>query len=409
MIVDAKTLPVAEEVEEELPKPPQLIGVVTEGRHPSVVFDEFIEGQPESEIDHPMRPEDPFCIQYTSGTTGKPKGVIASHLARIASATAAMEDFPIQHTDVLAVTTPLCHAAGLFTWFQPAMLAGATAVLMPGWHPEEFIQAVDRHQVTGAFVVPVQLRMLLDDPAFSARKLTSLQKIACGGAPASEELLSRAEAALPTTAIIQAYGSTEAGHVLCQHSEGRRRRPGSLGRPGSRFELKVFLGPGRPAAPGEVGELALRGPNLMHGYFEEPDETAAYFKSADGWGWTGDLGYADEEGIVTLVGRSKELIISGGMNIYPAELEDILTAHPDIAECAAFGVPDDHWGELPAAAVVLRAGAEVSDSEIIEYCAERVARFKRVRFVKFLESLPRTQSGKVKRKQLKERFARERS
>jgi acyl-CoA synthetase (AMP-forming)/AMP-acid ligase II len=205
---------------------------------------------------------------------------------------------------------------------------------------------------------------------------------------------------LPDVDLVIAYGSTETGHVISQQPRERSVKPGSLGRIGPRYRLKVFTAPGDEAAPGEIGEIATFGPHLLDGYLGEDAETAAYFKSGDGWGWTGDLGFIDKDGVVTLAGRAKDLIISGGINVYPAEIETPLMTHPDVADCAAFGLPDEKWGELPAAAVVLRPEAQAGERDLIDHAARSLARFKRPRRIFFVAELPRTAGGKILRARL---------
>ena len=400
-IVDAKTKPTAEATFDELGVAPHLIDASG--------FDAFLEGHPETPVARTIRPEDPFCIQYTSGTTGHPKGVVLSHRSRILSAVAAVEEIPLHAEDILAVTTPLCHAAGIFTWFQPALLAGATCIFLRGWSPKELIAQVAAHGITGAFMVPSQIAMLLEelnrDGLDRLDRLNGLQKVVYGGAPASQELLERVEAALPHVTFVQALGSTETGHLLCQTPEERRKNPLAVGKPGPRIEHCLFTEKGDVASPGEVGELAVRGPVLMEGYLDAPEETRAYFKSDDGWSFTGDLALADDEGVLTLVGRTKERILSGGINVYPTELEGMISEHPDVVECAVFAVPDEKWGELPAAAVVRRDGASVTEGELLDFAGERTARFKRVRYVFFVDELPKTARGKVKRNLLKKSYS----
>jgi len=252
-------------------------------------------------------------------------------------------------------------------------------------------------------MVPSQIAMLLDEGDFKG--LDGLRKIVYGGAATSQKLLERAEAALPHVTFVQALGSTETGHLLCQTPEERRKNPQAVGKPGPRIEHCLFTEKGEVASPGEVGELAVRGAVLMEGYLDAPEETRAYFKSDDGWGFTGDLALADDEGILTLVGRTKERILSGGINIYPAELESMLSEHPDVLECAVFAVPDKKWGALPAAAVVRRDGASVTEGELLDFAGERTARFKRVRYIFFVDELPKTGSGKVKRNLLKKNYS----
>lgn len=395
---------VFQEIKGQLEHAPEFIGIG--GDIPDGVrrYRDVVEGQAETPPEATVQPEDELCILYTSGTTGSPKGAVSSNRSRLVASTAAAEDIPITPDDVCAATIPLCHAAGLYSWFHPIMIGGACAVILEKWDPEQFMAAVEQHGITIAFVVPTQMAMLLDHPNFSAARMTSLKTFIYGGAPATEELLRRIEAALPTTNIVQAFGSTETSHVLCQHPEERRAKPGSLGKPGPRIEFSVYKTPGEPAAPGEEGEIVCRGPNMFDHYLDLPEETAAYYKSGDGWGWTGDLGTVDEDGVVTIVGRKKEVIISGGMNISPVELENAIEDHPAVASSAAFGIPDETWGELPAAAVILKSGVEATPEEIIAHAAGRIARFKRPRYLAIVDHMPQTASGKVQRTALKEQF-----
>ncbi|MDA0238844.1 MAG: class I adenylate-forming enzyme family protein [Proteobacteria bacterium] len=395
---------VYDQIKDELDHHPQFVGIGQGFPEGVLTYEDVVGNQPDTLPDVTIQPEDELCILYTSGTTGNPKGAVSSNRARLVASTAAAEDIPIGPDDVCAATIPLCHAAGLYSWFHPIIIGGACAVILEKWDPEQFMTAVERHKITIAFVVPTQMAMLLDHPNFSAARLKSLKTFIYGGAPATEELIRRAETAMPTTDIVQAFGSTETSHVLCQQPVERRAKPGSLGRPGPRIEFTVYKAPGEPAAPGEEGEIVCRGLNMFDYYLDLPEETAAYYKSGDGWGWTGDLGTVDEDGVVTLVGRKKEIIISGGMNISPVELENAIEDHPAVAACAAFGIPDETWGELPAAAVILKAGAQATSDEIMAHAAERVARFKRPRYLAIVDSMPQTLSGKVQRTALKEQF-----
>lgn len=403
-ICDANGYGVFQQVRADLASPPVPIGVGPGIPQGILTYESLLEGRPETDPGIEMSGDDPFCILYTSGTTGNPKGAIASHRARLTSAVAGVEDFPLYEDDIAAVTIPLCHAAGLYSWYQPNVIAGTTAVIMLKWDAGDFIAAAEKHAITSAFVVPAQLNMLLEHPDFNADRLKSLRMIAFGGAPATPELIARAERLLPHVDIVLAFGSTETGHLICLQPAERRAHPGTLGKPGHRIEMKIFKEPGVEAGTGEVGEICTKGRHLLQGYLNEPEQTAEYFKSGDGWGWTGDQGSRDENGLITLAGRSKEMIISGGMNIYPAEIENALADHPDIVDCACFGVPDKTWGELPACAVIKRPDTALSEHDVMDYSATKVARYKRLRSVVFVDTLPRTLSGKVQRHILKETY-----
>ena len=269
----------------------------------------------------------------------------------------------------------------------------------------EFIAGVERHSATGAFLVPAQISMLLDHPSFDASRLGSLRKLMFGAAPASPALIARAEAALPHVHFIQNFGQSETGPLITITAADRKRKPESIGRPSPLVEVGIFIEPGKPAAPGEIGQICARGVHVMQGYVNDPKETADYFRGGDdGWGWTGDLAFADEDGLITLVDRAKDMIISGGVNVYPAEIERVLDLHQEIVECAVFGVADERWGELPAVAVVRSGGSSLTADDITNYCDDRIARHKRPRRIEFIDALPRSAAGKVLRTILREQY-----
>jgi len=404
LFLDTPSFHVCKEVLKNFDHPPKIILLDGENQKDEDQFEPFIAGRSEETPNQPMSHNDPFAIQFTGGTTGIPKGAILSHCARLTSGTAAIEDFPLYQNDIAVVPVPLSHAAGLFTWFQPLVQVGATSVLMTRWSASEFIKLTEEHRITAGFMVPAQLAMLLDDPKFSPKKMTSLRFVAYGGAPAPKGLIERAEKALPGVRIVLAYGSTETGHVLCNQPETRKRKPKSLGRPGPHIVMGVFQSPGIETEVGIIGEITTTGEHLMLGYLGSEEQTKEFFRSEDGAGWSGDLGFMDEDGVFTLIGRSKEMIIAGGINIYPIEIETVLEEHPEIYESAVFALTDPVWGELPAAAVVLEPGSKLSCQEIIDYSSVHLADFKRLRFAVLVGSLPKTTGGKIQRKMLADRF-----
>ncbi len=371
-----------------------------------IAFEEMIEGMPGEDPGLALDSSDPGSITFTGGTTGLPKASLLTHAARSYWSRVAVHDFGLDENDVNMMAAPLYHAAGGFVWFQPTVSAGGASVLMTHWNVAAYIVEVERNGATGGFLVPAQIDMLLSDPAFEPNRLRSMKKLMFGAAPAPVALLARAEKALPWVAFIQNFGMTETGPLITQYPADRRRNPEALGRARDLIEAGVFTAPGVPAGPGEVGEIAARGVHLMREYVAEADETAAFFRSGDGWGWTGDLATIDADGQITLVGRVKDVIIAGGVNIYPAEIERVLAEHPHVLECAAFGVADERWGELPVAAVVAVDGAEVDANEVADYCAARLARHKRPRRIEVIDALPRSPAGKVLRTVLTEQFTR---
>jgi len=398
VVVDAATAAIAVTALPVLDARPKLI-CIDDVAVPGVLkFAEFLRGFPTSAPDVAVDPDAPGSVVFTGGTTGPPKAALSTQRARAVSAMAAVEDFSIASDVVAGFTVPLSHAAGLFTWFQPAVLAGCTGVIAPHWDPVLLMRLAERHGISMVFAVPAQLAMLLDHPDFAPARLRSLETIVLGGAPASRELIERAETAMPWLTCARAYGSSETGHLAAQRKADRERAYDGLNQPGGRLEIEVFKSPGVIAAEGEVGEVATRGPHLMSAYLDNPAATAEYFRSGatdDGWGWTGDLAMK-QAGYISLAGRAKDMILSGGYNVYPIELEEALQTHPDVVECAVFAMPDPTWGELPAAAVV-PSGAAPDAEAMMAHVGERVARHKRVRRIFFVDQIPRTPAGKVQR------------
>ena len=334
-------------------------------------------------------------IIFTGGTTGKPKAVLASQRARAISAMAGVEDFRVQSNQVAGYSVPFTHTAGLFSWFQPAILAGCSGIIIPKWEPISFMELVEAHGINVIFAVPSQLATLLDHPAFEPERLRSLQKIVFGGSPLSRNLIERAENLMPWLECARAYGSSETGHLAAQLKTDREVHYEGYNQPGGRLEIEIFKEPGVVALEGETGEIATRGAHLMLQYLDNNEANTAFFKSdiSDSqWGWMGDLAIKHKH-YFSVVGRSKHMILSGGLNIFPAELENILIDHPQVRDCVVFGIEDETWGELPAAAIVSN-NRNTDINAIMDFVAERVARYKRVRQIFVLDELQRTTAGK---------------
>ena len=360
-------------------------------------FDEALAAEPDRAPDREVDPGAPVAMTFTGGTTGGAKGAVVSHRARYVSAATTAREHRMTSEDVVGVVTPMFHAVGLMIWYQASILAGATSVIFRKWDPAEFVAATERYRISSVFLVPVQLRDLLRSPAFNRERLASLRNIGVGGAPTPPGLIAECREALPRCGYTDHYGQSETGPLTILKPPDTGAHVGTVGRAAAGVDLRIVDRDGVPVPPGTVGEIVARGPFLMEGYFGDEAETARYFR--DGWGWTGDLAKADADGFITLVGRSRELIISGGFNIYPAELETVLGAHPAVADCTVFGVPDERWGEAPVAYVVRETA--ISADDLIAYCAERLARYKRPRDVVFVEEVPRTASGKVRKPELR--------
>lgn len=370
----------------------------------AVSFEDFIKGQPATEPRVEIRDEDPVAITFTGGTTGFPKAVVVSHKARSATAYAAAVDFDIDERDVVISATPLFHTAGLFVWFVNAIMMGARVVTQGSWDTIEFMNIVEREGVTAAFLIPSQLNDLVSHPEFSLKKLATLKKMGYAGAPMSQALFQRIQGALPDVGFTENYGQSEVCPITIRRPWHPEDKAGSVGRPAFNVEVEVADSECNILPRGEVGEIVVRSEQAFDSYYDDPEQTAQAFRSDDGWIWTGDVGYVDEDGFVTLVDRAKDMLVSGGENIYPAELENVLYKHDAVVECAVFGIPHEHWGEVPAAHVVLAEGCDVTEEQLMDFCAEKIARFKRPRLVKFVESLPRTPVGKVQKVVLREEY-----
>ena len=371
-------------------------------------FDEFIAAHPATTPAVDLEERDPFCMTYTGGTTGRPKGVLCNHRARAVTAHTVMVEEAIDERDRVGIVTPLFHVAALNIMFQPAILAGATALFLPKWDPADFIDMIEREEMTANFMVPTQAAMLLNHEGFDAERLRSWRKVSFAGAPLPDWVQVELRKRLPDLAITQIYGQSEMGVIAVIRDWYLPEKLGSVGRQAYNVDIRVVDPDGNDVAPGEIGEVVSRGDNLMVGYYGEPEQTDGFFKLGDGWGWSGDLATIDEDGFVTLVDRSKDMIISGGENIYPKEIETVIYELEQVAECAVFGIPDEKWGEVPAAYLQLKPGATLAEERVVGHCAEKLARFKRPRLVRFVDDFPKTPIGKIQKNVLKEDHWRER-
>ena len=348
-------------------------------------------------------PGEAFCITYTGGTTGHPKGVLVTHAARVMSSEMAWPVFRLREDDIIFLASPLFHVAGLFSWFTTGIHGGATFAFLRHWDAGAFIELVARENITAACMVPTQINGFLSDQGFSELKLKSLRYINYGGSPMPDALLDRVLEKFPDIVMFEHYGQSEIGPACYRAPERSLDKAGSVGVPFAELQLKIVDRDGANVLQGEVGEVTVKASYLFKEYYRDPGQTAAAF-TKDGWLKTGDLGYRDEEGFLYLVDRAKDMIISGGENIYPAEIENALYAHEAIAEAAVFGIPDDHWGEIPAAHIVLKPGAEAEASEIEDFVASKIARHKRPRLVAFVDDLPKTSIGKVRKNILRKPY-----
>ncbi|CAG0958846.1 fatty-acyl-CoA synthase [Burkholderiales bacterium] len=335
---------------------------------------------------------------YTSGSTGQPKGVVLTQDALFHNAVNSAHMHDLTSRDVVLTTLPLFHVGGLNIQTLPALHAGATVVLHPRFDPSQAIDAIERHGVTLTVLVPAQLELIARDPRWRDADLSRLRAITTGSTIVGEGFVRRdLQRGVP---LLQVYGATETCPIAAyQRIDDAARHPGSVGKAALHCELRLVDDDGRDVPAGTPGEILVRGPNVMDGYWNQPRETAAALDG--GWYHTGDVAHADADGWLHVDGRRRDVIISGGENIYPAEVENALGDCPDIAEVAVVGRPDERWGEAVVAVVVPARGASLTRDAVCALLDGRVARYKHPRDVVFAASLPRTALGKVKRDELK--------
>jgi long-chain acyl-CoA synthetase len=355
-------------------------------------------------------PSDVVVQMYTSGTTGAPKGVLTTH-RNLAAAAATSARWRFNETTVSLTPLPLFHIGGI-GWVYCGLWHGATTILVSEFDAAAVLDLLERHLVTNPIFVPTMLQMLTAVPGAPGRDFSALRTIVYGASPITTTVL-RATLATFGCELIGLYGLTEStGGVV--HLDGRDHDADgprqhllrSAGRPYEWVDLRV-VDPttGEQVPTGAVGEVWLRAPNIMAGYFQRPDDTAAALTS-DGWLRTGDGGYLDEEGYLFLTDRVKDMIISGGENVYPIEVEEVLSQHPGVAEVTVVGVPDEHWGESVRALVVRRPGSDLDAAALIDFARQRLAGYKLPRAVDFVDGFPRTPTGKVLKRELRERLGR---
>jgi acyl-CoA synthetase (AMP-forming)/AMP-acid ligase II len=365
----------------------------------------------EAEVDA----EDVNILMYTSGTTGRPKGVMLTYGDFVAYVCANTELADGTPRGAALLCVPLYHVAGI-TSLMTSFFTGRTLVMLRQFAPTEWLETVQRERITHAFLVPTMLKRVIDHPDFGRYTCATLEILAYGAAPMPLPAIRRAIEMFPATmGFVNAFGQTETtatvtmllpeDHRLegtAQEVERKLRRLSSIGRPLPDVEVRIVDPAGAEVAQGEIGEIAVRTPRMMKGYLSQGDATAQTI--VNGWLHTRDMGWMDDDGYVYLAGRKDDQIIRGGENISPAEVEAVLHTHPAIEEAAIIGVPDVDWGEQVMAIVVPRTGIILSAEEVIDWCHQRLASFKKPDLVRFTSELPRNPLGKVLRKDLREKF-----
>ena len=397
VLADSSMLPVLREMKNELPAHVLLLDRAAEGfadyRTPAA-------SQPESLEPHAAEAGELFNIMFTSGTTGMPKGIMHTHFIRCMYATllgAAFRMTPesrVMHSGAIVFN-------GAFVTMMPSFFLGGVYVLMPRFDPARVIETIARERITHVMLVPAQIVAILDSPGFDARRLESLECILSLGAPLLQQDKDRLHALLPGR-LYELYGLTEGFVTILDRAEVPRR-PGTVGVPPACFRMRIVREDGSDAAVGEPGEIVGRGPMLMAGYYNRPDLTAQAMRG--GWLYTGDVGFVDADGYLHLVDRVKDMIDSGGVKVYPRDVEEVAVRHPEVREVAVFGIPDGKWGETPMAAVIVRPGSKVTEEELRGWINQRVgARYQRVSRVSILRDFPRSAAGKTLKRELREPY-----
>ncbi|CAN7564494.1 acyl-CoA synthetase [Arthrobacter sp. LjRoot14] len=373
-----------------------------QGQQPAERYEDVVASGAEAAPDEPVGLDDGAMILYTSGTTGHPKGALLTHGNITWNCINVIVDFDFASTDVALMISPMFHVASLDMGVLPTLLKGGTVVLEPRFDPLRTLQLIERHRATTISGVPTTYQMLCEHPAWETTDLSSLNKLTCGGSAVPLRVLDAYEKR--GLRFSNGYGMTETAPGATTLPAARSRdKAGSSGLPHFFTEVRIadLAGPeAEPAAPGTVGEIQIKGPNVIHEYWNRPDATADSY-TADGWFKSGDMGYKDGDGFVFISDRLKDMIISGGENIYPAEVEQAITELEAVGSVAVIGVPDEKWGEVPRAVVLLREGAQLSEEQLRAHLDGRLARYKIPKSVVFVDEMPRTASGKIRKADLR--------
>ena len=372
-------------------------------------YEEITREEPSSEPEIDVDESDLLWIMYTSGTTGVPKGVMITHKNVLTDALDDMHAYEMRKEDVLLATPPLYHAAGTAISYS-AMYVGAKIVIMKRWDADRALEIIERERVTASWWNAAMLTDLLNSALLNEKDHSSIRSVMYAGSPMPVELLKRA---FPVFGKVfwGLYGLTEnTSSATClpiedhftEGPEEKVARLYSVGKELISLHVRVVNEAGKDVKPGEVGEIVIKGDTVMRGYWKNQQATEETIR--DGWLLTGDLARVDEGGYIYIVDRKKDMIISGGENIYSKEVEDVINSHPAVLECAVIGVEDEKWGESVKAVVVLRQKEKLKAEELIAHCKKNMASYKKPKSVEFVESLPRNPSGKVLKPELRKRF-----
>jgi acyl-CoA synthetase (AMP-forming)/AMP-acid ligase II len=379
-------------------------------------YEKLMTAAPDEEYFGEIEDTDTTILMFTSGTTGRPKAVPLTHESFASYILSNVEPADPETEEKNILTVPLYHVAGI-QGVLAAVYGGRTLILMRQFEVKEWLETVQREKVNRAMLVPTMIKQLIDFPDFKQFDLSSLKIITYGAAAMPFEVIKKAIAAFPGVSFINAFGQTETGSTIAtlgpedhdisgteeEKAKKLKRLASSIGHPLPDVEVRIIDDQGNEVPPLVTGEIVARGPRIMSGYWQDAEKTAKAF-TPDGWLRTSDMGYMDEDGYIYLSGRADDLIIRGGENISPREVEEVLVTHPKVQDAAVIGIPSEEWGQEPRAVVVLSPGEIASEEEIIEFTRPKLASFKRPRSVVFVDSLPRSALGKLSRKKLVEQY-----
>ncbi len=360
--------------------------------------------------------EDVTILMYTAGTTGLPKGVPLTNNAFSSYVLNNVDPASPDVEETNLLTVPLYHVAGVQA-MMAATYGGRTLAMMRQFEVKEWMNTVQKEKANRAMLVPTMLKRVIDDPDFDKYNLSSLKVITYGAAPMPFEVIKKAIGVFPKVRFINAFGQTETAstitmlgpedHVIegteAEKAKKLKRLQSSIGRPMADVQMRIVDEQNKPLPVGQSGEIVAKGPRVMGGYWKDPTKTAKAIDK-DGWLHTGDMGYMDDEGYIYLAGRGDDMIIRGGENISPEEVENALSTHPCVEECAVIGIPDPEWGQEPRACVVLKTGKKATTEELVEFCRQQLSSFKRPRSIVFLDELPRTSTGKILKRELRAKY-----
>ncbi|MBB2497098.1 long-chain-fatty-acid--CoA ligase [Aquipseudomonas ullengensis] len=408
LFVDDYFLPMVEGIRASAKRPPIFI-YSGEGQAPAgMLSHEQLIAESDPVEDAGRGGHDLACVMYTGGTTGFPKGVMQSHMNLWSACVQRMAELPPPLNNRDMHVMPLFHCAGLARALC-GFIAGGTHVIVPAFEPKAVLAMIEHEAITDTCLVPTMILAMLAEPTFDQYNLNSLQRLTYGASPTAGEMIEEVLAKLPDLELVHGYGLTEACPIVStnppENHSAQARKSGlarSVGRGGYGVNVKIVDEQGVEVPRGTVGEIIVRGPNIMQGYLNKPEETAKALR--DGWLYTGDGAYMDEQGYIYIVDRLKDMIVTGGENVYSAEVENIIARHPAVLMCAVIGIPHEQWGEAVHAVVVLKPGCEASEEQLRGHCREYIAGYKCPKAVEFRPSLPLSGAGKILKRDLREPF-----